>query len=259
VTRWTAYQYGRVVSRFQAWRVGHASQPPSQPLEVAIKAWPSTLTPHMAHTAYLGLKHHFGDEVRWSSLRKPHARRNDAACQASLFSAPERERIRATVQGPREWCLVELLWVLRREETAVARWAQVDLGRSMLYVPKGKGDKAGWTLLPEPAPLAILAWFWASQEPPDDAFIFPNGLGGHMHPSSINRLMQQILRCAGLYHRGRSCHAFRRTFATAYLKENPSDLAGLQKLLRHESINTTAQYLYLQPEDLARRLARVRF
>jgi hypothetical protein len=56
---------------------------------------------------------------------------------------------------------------------------------------------------------------------------------------------------------GRGCHAFRRTFATAYLRENVGDLRGLQKLLRHDNIGTTVLYDYPQPEDLAPRLARV--
>jgi hypothetical protein len=36
---------------------------------------------------------------------------------------------------------------------------------------------------------------------------------------------------------------------------NPGDLAGLQVLLRHEQLSTTGKYLFLEPEDLAPRMA----
>jgi integrase len=61
--------------------------------------------------------------------------------------------------------------------------------------------------------------------------------------------VRRILERAGLGTSGLGCaHRFRRRLATTYL-------AGLQKLMRHTQLSTTGRYLYLEPEDLAPRMA----
>jgi len=44
--------------------------------------------------------------------------------------------------------------------------------------------------------------------------------------------------------------------ATRFLKANPGDLRGLRRLMRHEHLATTTLYRFLEPDELAPRLAR---
>jgi integrase len=77
-----------------------------------------------------------------------------------------------------------------------------------------------------------------------------------MSAGSIGNWIRKRLIRLGLYCPWRGAHSLRRTFACLYLKGNAGDLAGLQALMRHSAISTTALYLFHSPEDLAARLAR---
>ena len=77
-------------------------------------------------------------------------------------------------------------------------------------------------------------------------------------PGGLGKIVQAILTRAGCWWRGLgAAHRFRRSFATEYLRENREDLVGLQRLMRHKQVSTTARYCFLQPADLAPRLSRV--
>jgi integrase len=137
-------------------------------------------------------------------------------------------------------------------------WEDLDLSRRVAYVHHGKGDKAAWTLLPAEACAALAAWYETAGRPAGSTPVFPGCQGGHCCPESIGRRVQKLLKRAGLWSRGiGSAHRFRRTFATQFLRANPGDLEGLRRLMRHEQIATTVRYAFLEPEDLAARLARV--
>jgi integrase len=160
--------------------------------------------------------------------------------------------------------VLECLWTPRRAEVAALAWRDLDVARGLVYVRKGKGNKPTWTLLPRSSQVALAAWFAAASSPPDAAApMFPRPCGnaharkgGHHSPGGLGKLVQRLLTRAGLWTHGiGGAHRFRRSFATTYLKANPSDLAGLQKLMRHTLLSTTGKYCFFEPEDLAPRMA----
>jgi integrase len=132
----------------------------------------------------------------------------------------------------------------------------VDLRRGLVYVLHGKGDRSSWTLL-TPEAVAALEALRAAVRPADDDLVLPSRLTGEERsPTALAGWVYKLLRRAGLHGPGRSPHGLRRTAATLYLRHNPGDLKGLQKILRHEHLATTVLYVYLNPNDLAPRLAR---
>lgn len=251
----TRAQYVRLVRRYADYRVAH----PEGSLTSSVRDFLGTLTLSVGHTAWLALRRALPETVDWTTIPHPRPKRNEPVLQATLLSDDERAALRRVFAGPRERCLFELFWVLRRIEVTRARWADVDLTKGMIAVPQGKGDLPGWTVLPEPTQLALYDWFVAAGQPPDEALIFPGRFPGRpMNAGSVSHIVRRVLARAGIARRWRGAHAFRRTLATAYLRENPQDIRGLQKILRHRSIVTTTLYDYAQPEELKPRIARLR-
>lgn len=262
--RWTAYQIRRLWLRFLACPTTGLDRP----LLDRVQAWLGTLPASEQRLARVMVKAAFGATAcDWSALVFKHYRRNEQRLSAGVLRDDARGRVRAAANGPRERALIECLWVLRRAETAAVCWQDLDLPRGMITVLKGKGNKPSWTLLPSSTREALAAWFEASGCPPDAAPVFPvppgvghpTRIGGHYTPGGIGRIVQKILTRAGCWSPGAGCaHRFRRSFATTYLRANPQDLTGLMRLMRHEQIATTQKYVWLEPEDLAPRLAAMR-
>ena len=251
----TRYEYGRLAVLFE-----HFRGDPGEPLAIVAQRWLQSLSPSRQRVARAALRHRFGETAcDWRTLRVSRYRRNEAALGLSPLGESARGRLTAVLRTDRERALVSCLYTLRRAEVASLRWADIDLAPGVALVPHGKGDKSSWTLLTTGAQVTLAAWFTAAGEPPDGAPVFPNRGGGHYTPGSIGELVRGFLARAGLWKPGDGCaHRFRRSFATEYLRANPGDLEGLRRLLRHDQIATTVRYVYLQPEDLAPRLARLR-
>src|SRR5262249_18691917 len=99
--------------------------------------------------------------------------------------------------------------------------------------------------------------WWETSRQPTAGWVFPGrDPRQHIKAESLGYVMGRLLEEAGIAKPGRGCHALRRTLATRYLQSNPHDLVGLKEILRHESIATTQEYVYLDPEDLAPRLGK---
>jgi len=189
--------------------------------------------------------------------------RNEIRLQQGVLQPEHMVRIRTAARTPKERALIEVLTTCRRAEAAGLRWGDLNLETGLALIQRGKGGQPSWTLLLEPTRAALQAWREDSRNPPPEALVFPvpgSGTPARPYtPGGLGKLVQGLLRRAGCWSRGLgACHRFRRSFATAYLRENPSDLVGLQRLMRHRSVSTTAKYAFLQPDDLGPRLARVR-
>lgn len=260
----TAYQWGRFARRFDVYR---ASQPASTPVEALVQSWLATLPRSQQGTAKTALRAALGRQAMdWPGIETARYRRNESNLLASVLREDDRATLRAVITGPRDRALLECLWTLRRAEVANLVWGDVDFGRGMVHVRRGKGGKPSWTLLPAEAQAALTDWYNRTREALPTAPVFPTppragrqGQPGHYRPEGLGRVVQRLLTQAGLWHKGAGCaHRFRRSFATEYLRANPQDLAGLQRLMRHENPTTTAGYIFYQPDDLAPRLAKVR-
>jgi integrase len=64
-------------------------------------------------------------------------------------------------------------------------------------------------------------------------------------------VVRELLRGAGLWRQWRGPHAFRRTFATEFLRARPGELRRLQVLMRHRQLATTVLYDFPEPSDYA--------
>ncbi len=88
--------------------------------------------------------------------------------------------------------------------------------------------------------------------------MFPTQNGRPPAPDRIGEWVRPALRKAGLWIPGRGPHAFRRTFATEFLRANPAQLRRLQLLMRHAFIVTTMLYDYADPEECRPALSNLR-
>jgi integrase len=248
----TLYHRRRFVARFDAYRA------PGQPLALAVPAWLATLPASQQFSAKIALKAHLGKAAMdWDAVSIVKYRRNEPRLAASVLKEAHRTRLRE-VADTRERALIGVLYTARRGEVAAMRWGHVDLGTGTVYIPCGKGGKAGQVYLTQAAQADLAAWFTEAGSPPDAAPVFTKTLGRPYTPTGIGHLVQRLLMRAGLWSSGiGSAHRMRRTFASEYLRNNRHDLVGLQRLLRHSEVNTSASYCYLEPDDLAPRVAQL--
>ena len=252
----TAYEYGRHIVHFEQF----LTHSPGVPFAEMAQAWLRTLSPSQQKVARAALRHRFGATAcDWGALQVSRYRRDEARLLLSILTSAARDRLAETLRDDRERALIPCLYTLRRAEVAALRWAEIDLGPGEALVRRGKGGKSFWTLLTASAQLALAAWFDRAGSPADLSPVFPTPSGGHYAPAALGDVVRRCLIRAGLWSPGRGCaHRFRRTFATAYLRANPGDIEGLRLIFGHEDIATTVDYVFLQPEDLAPRVARVR-
>ena len=210
-----------------------------------------------------GIEHFF----RWCS-RKNHIAANPAAdieyprlgrSLPDFFTATELERIFAvpdvnTAEGVRDRALLELLYStgLRRSEVAHLSLMDLERGRGVLRVVKGKGGKDRYV------PIGNRAWVWLDRYLTDvrprwsvdagDYTVFFNANRTAMTPSQVTARTGRIVVRAGLSGRG-SCHRFRHTFAT-HLLENGCDLRLIQGMLGHAGMEMTARYAQVSIKQL---------
>jgi integron integrase len=179
--------------------------------------------------------------------------------------------------------MVELLYGtgMRVSECCTLRVRDVDLGRAQIIVRAGKGDKDRIVMLPVSlharlaTQLEAVEAKWrkdiargggyipvpeslehkrprAGKELPFQ-FVFPSslmrrdecgyGTRWYMHPSSLDRVVYQAARRAGIGKRV-TCHTFRHSFATHVL-EAGYDIRQVQTLLGHSNLKTTMIYTHI--------------
>ncbi|NJK80411.1 MAG: tyrosine-type recombinase/integrase [Chloroflexaceae bacterium] len=164
------------------------------------------------------------------------------------INEPSRAHTR-TWRRNRRAVLLLLYTGLRIGELAALKWSDIDLARGVLLVRSGKYGKHRAIPL-HPALMAEL------QPPgrPADAVI-GRADGQPLSTKSMPHIFDRWL--AGL---GVDCHAhqLRHTFATRLL-DSGCDLATIQQLLGHESIETTSRYLHISTERMRSAVERLHY
>lgn len=142
---------------------------------------------------------------------------------------------------------------LRLNEVLHLRVGDIDSARMTMRVEQGKGGKDRYTVLSAHL-LDALRAYWKIYHP--TTWLFPSSTRPHpMDPSGLQRAYQTAKRRAGITKPG-GIHALRHAFAT-HLLEAGVDVHTIQRLLGHQSIQTTTRYWHLTHASLTTQATRL--
>lgn len=139
---------------------------------------------------------------------------------------------------------------LRLQEGLHLEPSDIDSGRMMIHVHRGKGAKDRFVPLPEKL-LPMLRAYWVTHKHP--RLLFPAlGRGGTnaaqasspMAISSVQGAMKNAVREAGIHKKKVRIHTLRHSYAT-HLLEQGVNIRVIQRYLGHASLDTTLVYLHL--------------
>jgi integrase/recombinase XerD len=177
--------------------------------------------------------------------------RRDTLAERILTEA-DVHRMLALEHDRRNKTMLRLLYVagLRVSELAGLRWRDLqERAEGGQVTAFGKGAKTRTVLLPAAVWRELQAMRNGSSL---DAPVFPSrSVGGHLHPTSIERVVFAAARRAGV--KGKvSPHWLRHSHATHAL-ERGAPIHLLAATLGHASVATTGRYLHARPADSSSR------
>lgn len=127
---------------------------------------------------------------------------------------------------------------LRAGEVSRLKPGDIDSGRGMIRIERGKGGKQRYVMLSEQL-LAILRGYWRRARP--GTWMFPGRDGTRpVDPAVLNAACRSARAAAGL-DKQVTVHTLRHSFAT-HLLESGVDIRIIQVLLGHAQLSTTARY-----------------
>jgi len=137
---------------------------------------------------------------------------------------------------------------LRVSEVCRLRTEDIDSGRGILHVRRGKGDKARITAL-TPTLLSQLRGYWRRRRPPG-LWLFPGRTEeGHIGRATLQKAYREAARNAHIREPG-SFHSLRHSTAT-HLLEAGVELRVIQVLLGHKRLETTTRYTRVRGDLIA--------
>jgi len=139
---------------------------------------------------------------------------------------------------------------LRRAEVAALTVRDVDASSGLLHVRRGKGGRPRVVML-DAGLLALLRGHWRTHRSPDWLFPAPGPSGWSTRPvraASATNAFRKAAQRAGLLPRP-TLHDLRHAFAT-HLLEDGVDLATIQQLLGHGSVETTCIYTHVRTDRI---------
>lgn len=180
----------------------------------------------------------------------------------AVLSREEVHSVLARVRTPHNHAFLSTVYScgLRLQEALCLEVSDIDSGRMMIHVHRGKGAKDRMVPLPE-STLAILRRHWLTHR--HENLIFPalgrSGQGAAtannpMAKSSVQGALRHALREAGIRKKGVSVHTLRHSYATHLLEEGVN-IRAIQRFMGHAALETTMIYLHLTQkghEDAAR-------
>ena len=138
---------------------------------------------------------------------------------------------------------------LRLNEGCHLRPHHIESGRMMIRVEQGKGRKDRYTIL-SPWLLEELRRYWRVCRPGEWLFPSPVDERRPFCDRTAQGMYYAALARAGLPNRG-GIHSLRHSFAT-HLVEAGVEITAIKMMLGHRNIQTTAQYLHVSTERIAR-------
>jgi integrase/recombinase XerD len=169
---------------------------------------------------------------------------------AALFATADT----SDVLGIRDRCMLELLYscAIRRSELTSLDIEDVDPGRGLVSVRKGKGGKS------RVLPLGDRAKHWFERYRDEarprleldtsERALFLSGYGMRLNPNYVGNWVKRTMKAVGIEKQG-SCHLLRHSCAT-HMHDNGADIRFIQILLGHASLETTQIYTEVSIEKL---------
>lgn len=139
---------------------------------------------------------------------------------------------------------------LRLNEACHLRPEHIDRGRGQIRVEQGKGRKDRYTVLPEKL-ITMLEEYWRLYRP-QGGWLFPRTRDPKqpMPDGTAQKIFYDAVARAKLPDKG-GIHSLRHSFATHWM-EAGLPLFVLKRMLGHTSLSTTATYLHISREHLAK-------
>ena len=136
---------------------------------------------------------------------------------------------------------------LRVSEVAALKVRDIDSGRMVLRIERGKGGRERYAMLSETL-LGILREYWRLARP--RSYLFPGRpTDTPIEPSVLHAACRLATVAAGL-DKHVSVHVLRHSFAT-HLLESGVDIRIIQVLLGHSQLETTTRYAHVSTEVIA--------
>ncbi len=138
---------------------------------------------------------------------------------------------------------------LRLNEACHLRFENLDRNAGQIRVEQGKGRKDRYTVLPNRL-IAELDSYWRVCRP--KVWVFPSSRDAQqpMPDGTGQKIFYGAVQRAGLRDKG-GIHCLRHSFATHWLEAGIA-LFVLKRMLGHTSLSTTAGYLHVSREHLAK-------
>lgn len=174
--------------------------------------------------------------------------RRTPLCLPQVLSQEELERLFSAITGLRDRVVLMTAYAagLRINELRHLKVTDIDSGRMMIRVEKGKGEKDRYTILSKNL-LLHLRHYWKKYHPKTWLF-FGENKRSLLGETTIRRTFSEAKTKAGITKKG-SVHMLRHSFAT-HLLECGVDLRTIQLLMGHALIQSTMRYLQLTQKKL---------
>ncbi len=156
----------------------------------------------------------------------------------------------------RDEIIILLLYApaLRVSEMLSLRVADLDIKNETITVRGGKGfDITDLDVVPcDVKILRKVLRYCEHEKRKNRDFVIQSNMDKKMHRSQVYRLLNNIAEKAGM-QKTIGTHTFRRSRATNLLNAG-IDVSDVSRLLRHQNLSTTMNYLRLSVGDLQRKL-----
>ncbi|MBV8146029.1 MAG: site-specific integrase [Gammaproteobacteria bacterium] len=201
--------------------------------------------------AYSGIKFFYSHTVPrdWPTLRRLRVRRDKKL--PDVLSVDEVRQLISAVRTLHNKTYFQTIYSLglRLGEGLHLQVGDIDSGRMMVHVHRGKGAKDRYVPLPS-STLKLLREYWATHRHP--VWLFPATGRNHrqaaladgpMDKTSVQGAMRRVVSELKL-RKAISIHTLRHSYAT-HLLEAGVNLRLIQQYLGHCSLHTTMVYLHL--------------
>lgn len=201
--------------------------------------------------AYSGIKFFYSHTVPrdWPTLSRLRVRRDKKL--PDVLSVAEVRQLIGSVRTLHNKTYFQTVYSLglRLGEGLHLQVGDIDRGRMMVHVHRGKGAKDRYVPLPS-STLKLLREYWVTHRHP--VWLFPATGRDHrqaalaeapMDKSSVQGAMRRVVRELK-FRKAISIHTLRHSYAT-HLLEAGVNLRLIQQYLGHSSLHTTMVYLHL--------------